>query len=55
MAIGKVNTTYSKGIAENYKNHVNESEGSMKKKTKPMLEVKNEGVVNKGFKIDKKA
>jgi hypothetical protein len=54
MAIEKINNNmYKKGITENFKNYVNE--GGAQKKTKPMLEVKKEGIVSKGFKIDKKA
>lgn len=54
MAIEKVNVnTYRKGIAENYKNYVNES--AAERKTKPMLEPKKTNVLQKGFKIDTKA
>ncbi len=54
MAIEKINNNmYQKGIAENYKNYVNES--AAEKKTKPMMEVKKEEDLNKGFKIDTKA
>ena len=46
MAIEKVNnTTYSKGIAENYRNYVKESDNLGQKKTKPMMEMKKEEVV----------
>lgn len=54
MAIEKINNNmYQKGIAENYKNYVNE--GAAEKKTKPMLKPEKESVLAKGFKIDAKA
>jgi hypothetical protein len=56
MAIEKLNnTTFNKGVGENFQNRVKESGYLAQKKTKPMVEHKKEGVVQKGFKIDKKA
>ena len=49
------NSTFARGVAQNFQNRVKENGYVPQNRTKPMVEHKKEGVVHKGFKIDTKA